>query len=327
VKSVEFRREREAGWHDLERLVRIGEAEGLASLSPGDLERLPALYRAALSALSVTRAFALDANLRDYLESLSARAYFLVYANKSSVWVLFVDFLRRDFPCTFRRSARLLLVAAALLLLGALCGFTLTWQNPESYYAFVPEGLAQGRTPAATTEALRKVLYDRGADGDILLAFAMALFTHNAQVGLLAAGLGFVAGLPTALLLFTNGTILGAFGALYDQRGLGPELWAWILPHGITELLSLVVCGAAGLGVAASLLFPGRVTRLDSLKQRGRDVACLVVGAVGMDLVAGLIEGIFRQSVQDPTVRLTFAASSAVAWVLYLGLAGREQRA
>ena len=79
MKSVGFRREREGTWAELETLVQRVERGGIADLSPADVSRLPVLYRATLSSLSVARAISLDANLLAYLESLGARAYVAIY--------------------------------------------------------------------------------------------------------------------------------------------------------------------------------------------------------------------------------------------------------
>ena len=51
LKSAEFRRTREPSWQELERLVAAAERRGVRMLSPGELNRLPQLYRSALSSL------------------------------------------------------------------------------------------------------------------------------------------------------------------------------------------------------------------------------------------------------------------------------------
>jgi len=140
-------------------------------------------------------------------------------------------------------------------------------------------------------------------------------------VGMTCFATGPAAGIPTILLLFSNGLLLGAFAALYGERGLGLEFWAWILPHGVTELLAVILCGAAGLVVAEGLLYPGPQTRLQALAQHGRQAAVIVMGAVLMFFAAGLIEGIFRQVVQAVEVRLVVAVASAAAWAVYFGRA------
>jgi uncharacterized membrane protein SpoIIM required for sporulation len=323
VKSLEFRKEREGTWMELESLIARVEAWGLGTLSAAELSRLPVLYRATLSSLSVARAISLDANVVEYLESLAARAYVCVYGAKRPALEAARSFLTVRFPAMVRALRSHVALSAALLLLGTVTGLGLTATDPNRFYALVDEDYAQGRTPASTTDELRQVLYDDKQPADLLGAFAMYLFTHNARVGMLCAALGFAAGVPVMLLLFTNGLLLGAFAALYQDRGLGIEFWAWILPHGVTELLAVVLCGAAGLAVGESLLFPGRHTRLVNLGRRGREAGVVVLGAVLMLLLAGLVEGIFRQTVHDVFVRLSVALLSAVWWTLYFTGAGR----
>ncbi|MHC4547663.1 MAG: stage II sporulation protein M [Planctomycetota bacterium] len=325
LKSFEFRRERQATWTELERLVQRVEKRGVRSLSAGELARLPLLYRATLSSLSVARSISLDRNVLDYLESLAARAYFCVYGTKRSLRDVLADFFGRGFPAAIRRFRWHLAVSALFMLLGAITSFVLTARNPEWFYAFVPEGYAQDRNPAATTEALREALYHREDTAGMLTAFTSFLFTHNARIGMLAFALGFAAGLPVYLLLFYNGLILGAFGALYQGRGLGLDFWGWVLPHGVTELGAVIVCGGAGLVLAQSLVFPGRQTRLRNLARRGREAGILVLGAVAMFFVAALIEGFFRQLVQGVAPRYAVTLGTALAWACYFGWAGRRE--
>ena len=309
---------------ELESLIARVEAWGLGTLTAAELSRLPVLYRATLSSLSVARAISLDANVVEYLESLAARAYVCVYGAKRPPLEAARRFLAVRFPATVRALRKHLALSAALLLLGTVTGLGLTATDPNRFYALVDEDYAAGRTPASTTEELRQALYDDKHPADLLGAFAMYLFTHNARIGMLCAALGFAAGVPVMLLLFTNGLLLGAFAALYQERGLGIEFWAWILPHGVTELLAVVLCGAAGLAVGESLLFPGRHTRLVNLGRRGREAGVVVLGAVLMLLLAGLVEGIFRQTVHDVFLRLSVAILSAVFWAVYFARVGRE---
>jgi uncharacterized membrane protein SpoIIM required for sporulation len=209
-------------------------------------------------------------------------------------------------------------------MLGADTGFVQASLDASRFYAFVDEAYAQGRGPSSTTEELREALYARRTPADMLGSFAMFLFTHNARVGMLAFAAGFAAGVPTLLLLFGNGLVLGAFAALYHGRGLELEFWAWLLPHGVTEILAVVVCGAGGLVLGRALLFPGRYRRLQNLARRGREAGTMVVGAVVMFFLAGLVEGIFRQAVHDVAVRLLVASASAAAWAVYLSAAARR---
>ena len=91
----------------------------------------------------------------------------------------------------------------------------------------------------------------------------------------------------------------------------------------MTELLAVALCAAAGLAFGTALAFPGRRTRRESMAATGREAALLVLGAVGMFLVAGGIEGVFRQSVQSTGIRWSVALATALFWILYFGFAGR----
>lgn len=326
LKSVEFRRERVKTWRELEALLVRVERKGITDLKQSELTRLPVLYRATVSALSVARAISLDRNLLEYLEGLTARAYFCVYGTKQNFLVAVWTFFRERFPREVRRFRWQLALSAGFMLMGVAAGFALTLADSDRFYSFVAEDYASGRNPAASTEELREVLYEtEEQDGGALTAFASFLFTHNAQVGILCFALGFAAGLPVFLLLFSNGLLLGAFGALYHSRGLSLEFWGWVMPHGVTELLAVVLCGAAGLVQSGSLIFPGRQSRLANLARNGKRAGVIVLGCVMMFFVAGLIEGFFRQLVTSVEVRYAVILATGAFWLLYLTRAGREE--
>ena len=324
LKSAAFRSEREGSWRELEALVVRLEKGGTRALSPVELARLPALYRAALSSLSVARAISLDRNVVEYLESLSGRAYLAVYATRRRLREALGDFFVRRFPRAVRAHAWHVAIAAALLALGSVTGFALTARDAERFYAFVDPVYAQGRGPASSTASLREVLYGGKDTAGMLKAFAMFLFQHNARIGILAFAIGFAGAVPAALLLFSNGLVLGAFAALYAGRGLGVEFFAWLLPHGVTELTAVALCGAAGMALGQALLFPGREERLAGLARRGREAGVVALGAVALFFLAALVEGIFRQLVHGVPLRYAVALGAAGVLFAYLGTSGRE---
>lgn len=325
LKSQRFRRAREDDWRRLEKLMDKAEKGSAAKLSDTEILAAPVLYRSTLSALSVARETSLDQGLIDYLETLSARAYFFVYGSRATLQDRLASFFSQDWTASVRGLWRETLVSAGLLLLGALIGGWLVTHEPEWFYAFVPAELSGGRDPAASTETLRATL-DGTDTADGLSVFAAFLFTHNAQVALLAFALGFALCLPTALLILYNGATLGAFFALFASRGLGAELGGWLLIHGVTELFAVVLAGAAGLRIGWSVAFPGRKRRLDAAVDAGRTAGIAMGGVVVMLMLAGLLEGFGRQLIQDTALRYAVAATTAVIWGLYFYGPRRQAR-
>ncbi|MEO6596671.1 MAG: stage II sporulation protein M [Planctomycetota bacterium] len=321
--SVRFRRERQRAWVELEHLVARCEKQGVDRLGSEKVARLPVLYRAALSSLGVARASVLDRSLLEYLESLVARAYLVVYAPKRSLWTVVGQFAARGFPQAVRSIRWQVLASGLLLVLGCGIAFSMVRSDPESFYLFVDAQMSAGRDPTASTEELRRTLFGANGHDDYLLTFATFLFTHNSSVGIMTYGLGFLFGLPVVLMLFYNGMVLGAMTAVFHSRDLAVEWWSWILPHGVTELLAITLCGAAGLAVGQHLVFPGAHGRLDQLAKIGRSMGAVVAGSVGMLLLAGMIEGVFRQTVDNLVVRYLLASTFAAMWIAYFSLAGR----
>ena len=316
LKSQRFRRAREDDWRRLERLMDKAEKGSASKLTDAEILAVPVLYRSTLSALSVARETSLDQGLIDYLETLSARAYFFVYGSRATIPDRLVAFFRTDWPAAVRGLWRETLVSTALLMLGALVGAWLVMREPEWFYAFVPADLSGGRDPAASTDALRGTL--DGADGPHgLSAFAAYLFTHNAQVALLAFALGFALCLPTGLLILYNGATVGAFFALFASRGLGVELGGWLLIHGVTELFAVILAGAAGLRIGWAVAFPGQKRRTEAAVEAGRTAGIAMGGVVVMLMFAGLLEGFGRQLIVDTALRYAVAATTAAVWALY----------
>ncbi len=318
LKSTTFRKEREAAWAELEALLQKADKQGIRGLDAGDLYRLPVLYRGVLSSLSVARSISLDKNVIAYLESLASRAYVRVYGGPGGFWSRLAEFFSDTFPRRVWEMRHAVLLSIVLMLLGIACGFVLTLQNEERYYSLVPDTMAQGRSPLTSRADLLSILKDEDETPiEALTVFASMLFTHNAAIGLGCFVLGFAAGVPVSLLVIYNGLLLGAMAAVYHQKGLSVEFWAWILPHGVTELLAVCLCAAAGLMIGRSLIFPGRYSRLHNLARQGREAASVVAGVVALFFVAALIEGFFRQMVLDEFWRYLVVGLTSLWWLYY----------
>lgn len=320
----QFRAEREADWKRLETLLDRVERQSPRRLTSDDLVDLPRLYRSTLSALSIARETSLDGSMIAYLESLSTRAYFILYGCREPLWRQIGGFFARGWPGAVRGLVPEILLIAALFLGSALAGYLLVLADPAWYDAIVTGEMANGRDMKASAEMLRQSIYG-APDHDGLEIFATSLFTHNSQISIMAFALGFAFGIPTLLLIASNGVLLGAFYAAFMSKGLGVGFTGWLLIHGSTELSAIILAGAAGLHIGRAVAFPGARSRMAAAAQAGQRGAIVMIGVVIMLLAAGLLEGFARQLITADAARFAIAASMFALWVVYFTVAGRRR--
>ena len=328
LRSSEFRKGREADWLKMEELVTLVDTKGLSALSADDVQRLPLLYRSVISSLSVARSIALDRNMILYLENLALRSYFVVYGPRYGLWESLHGFLRKGFPRAVRGALKHVLVATLAIVSGVIAGYMLVHSNESWFNALVPETMSGGRGPNSTAQELRSTEIFAPWPGflESFVYFANFLFRHNTAVGLLTFGLGILGGVPTLLLLFYQGLTFGGFVALHANRGLLVEFLGWVTIHGVTEFGAIILCGAGGLVVAEKILFPGVYGRLNNLARQGSAASAIAGGAFIMFFIAGLIEGGFRQLIDNTTYRFLFGIATALLWLWYFSSGHRETK-
>lgn len=324
IRSSRFRAEREAGWKKLETLVNVAEANGMAALSYEQAQDLASLYRQAMNSLSVARSISMDKALLSYLDALCARAYLVVYAPQESVRGAVTRLFTSGIPRAVRRSALPLFIGFLGMVLGVVIGYSLYFQDPEWFFTFVPPSMSDGRAPGASVEYLRSTLFDDDRqNGEGLGVFASFLFSHNTRIAIFIFALGVFASLPSFILTFYNGLLLGSFFAMFAEAGLGYELFGWLSIHGVTELSAICVACAGGAQLGLAVLLPGNNTRREALRLAGKDAVKLMILAGLMLIAAAIIEGFFRQLVQSTELRLFIGWGIGALWMAWLMLAGR----
>ena len=96
---------------------------------------------------------------------------------------------------------------------------------------------------------LAKMLGDfkrRLVQGELQLT-TLSLFANNIKIALLLYGGGLIFGVITAFYLISNGIFIGYTAAQFQ---LG-DFIIYTLPHGVFELLGIIIAGAAGFKLAS----------------------------------------------------------------------------
>ncbi|QDT74607.1 stage II sporulation protein M [Lacipirellula limnantheis] len=304
-------------WDELDQLVQRARRSP-KSLSPEELSRLDSLYRRTTIHLAQVSTRSSDRQLQQYLNNLASAAHSIIYLPpRQSIFQGAWQFANEGFARLIMRNWRYHLASAMLLLSGALLAFFASLSDPVAAYALMP--MEDPRQPGASREQLLEVLRSgREQGGGEKFFFASFLFTHNLKIGILALGLGALAAVPTVFLMVFNGMLIGSFVAIHYRAGLTTEMWAWILPHGVTEIGAIILCGGVGLRLGQAVISPGLLSRMESLRRAGVEAGATAIGVAGMLLAAAIIESFLRQSHLPTNARLAFAAATAIFWALYL---------
>jgi uncharacterized membrane protein SpoIIM required for sporulation len=321
-----FQAQAQPRWKNLESLLGVLESRPDRRLNPAEAQQLQGLYAQAGTDLNRVTHGALAPELRQYLERLVARAYAELYyapPMRSEIWQP-RRWLRifSAFPESFRRQSRYFALAVLVTVLGCTLGGLAVRYDPASVDVLLPADYL--RNPDQRVhEAEQGLGHLNSAQTEA--AFSAQLIRHNIQVALLAAALGVTFGIGTALLLFENGVLLGAVAVHYTQHGFGLFMTAWLLPHGVFEIPSILIAGQAGFYLAR-LLLHRRENR--NARQLMREWLVLVAGLAMMLVWAGIMEAFFSQHhapVLPYGFKVAIAAAEFLLLTMYLLLIGRTE--
>ena len=313
-------------WSDLELLLAELEGRPDRRLKPTETEQLQELYATAAVDLNRVTHGAIAPELREYLERLVARAYAELYyapPRRSEFWQP-RRWLRifTAFPEAFRRQFRYFALAVAVTVLGCALGGIAVRYDPASLDVLLPADYLRNPGQRVQEEEQGQGKHLRSAQMEA--AFSAELIRHNIQVALLAAALGVTFGIGTALLLFENGVLLGAVAVRYTQQGFGLFLSAWLLPHGVFEIPSILIAGQAGFYLARLML---RRREDRNSRESMREWMVLIAGLAMMLVWAGMMEAFFSQHhapVLPYGLKVTVGAAELVLLTIYLVLIGRR---
>jgi len=275
------------------------------------------LYRQAAADLSALRE---DPSGKSYARSLNlllARAHNTIYTGRKSSTGGIVHFFRAEYPQLFRRNLALIATAFLIFLAGSIGGALLTLSRPEFMHLYVnPHMMETIERHHMWTDSIVSVKP----------AASSLIMTNNITVTFITFATGITGGLMTLWILVNNGVMLGVLGVACWLNGMSLPFWSFVAPHGILELPAIFIGGGAGLRIAQGLLFPGLLSRGNSLAKAGGEAVRLVLGTIPILIVAGSIEGFISPSL-NISWKIKFALSAAlgVFFFSHLFLGGGKQ--
>jgi uncharacterized membrane protein SpoIIM required for sporulation len=316
--SVAWLKKRQPYWARLESLLGDIKQHGLHALGRDDLRELGLLYRQTATDLSAVRSDPSSVQQSRYLNQLLGRAHNAVYSGQKKTVSRVIQFFWNEYPVIFRRYLSYTVASTAIFALGALAGMFITLSNPDYMREFL------GPQMVSTIEKHEMWTHSVVAAAPQESSFIM---TNNMTVSFLTFAGGITAGLWTLFQLFFNGMLLGVIGVACAMNDMSIKLWSFVAPHGVLELPAIFIAGGAGLRLAQALLFPGTLSRRDSLAIGGNQAVQLLVGVIPVLIIAGTIEGFFSPSSVLAPAKFLVAALLFALFTLYLTFGGKRRPA
>ena len=287
VNVRKFVERRKARWERFEQMVRAVRWGGVEALTREELNELGRLYRQVATDLAYARMQGADLPVIDYLNSLLGQAHGVFYRAPRRSLREGAKRLFYTFPAMVRKHWRPIALSIVLTLIAALVSFSLIRSDPawsarliDPNWAPVLEHWKSGKQYAPGQTGLAAIM-------------SSFYFLNNTRVAMLAFGLGFLLGIPTVYLLWSNGFLLGIFAA--EMAGVGKLgfFLVSIYPHGVPELGAVFLCSGGGLLLGRALLMPGDLSRIEALRQAGQEAIWLLGGSIPLLLLAAFTEAFF----------------------------------
>ena len=311
-------------WLAFQELAERASQHGLDSFSAEELPAFARRYREVAADLARARTYRANPDVLVQLERLVALGHNLLYRDERKTWGLVWRFVSRECPAAIVQARGYVLVAFLAFALPAVGGYVMLRQRPALAEEVLPVTMLERADEGARLRE-QGVGYAQIVASSRPLA-AASIITNNVQVAFACFSSGVVLGVGSLVALAYNGAILGAISGHYANRGLLGYLWTFVAGHGVLELFSIFLAGAAGLLLGRAIIAPGNRTRGQALREQGRLAMALVGAAVTLLLIAGSIEGMISASPAPVSVKLAISVSSAVFLVAYVALGARAYR-
>lgn len=323
VSPAQFEAAHAPRWEELERLLESAEDSHGRARERWDAARLAALYRASCEQLALAQARAYPAYLVQRLEGLTQRAHRLIYRPQGAQMAQLRHLVLVEIPQAVRAHRGYLLAATLLFVVPLLAAGWACWRDPGFILHLLEAHQVQGFDAmyGPGDQALGR---ERDADTDWHMFGYYVM--HNIGIAFQCFAAGIFAGVGSAFFLVYNGLFGGAVGGYLIARGYQENFLSFVVTHSAFELTAIVLAGAAGLRLGHAWIAPGRLTRLQALREGAREAVVVIYGVIALLLIAAAVEA-FWSSARWVAPAVKYGVGAA-CWALVLGyLAGQGRPA
>ncbi|MCR2793773.1 stage II sporulation protein M [Microbacterium sp. zg.Y625] len=292
--------------------ARLDELSRRRRLGGAEADELVTRYRAASADLAELKTSAGRTPEGDYLSTLLARARLQLTGTPDNVLRQVPRFFLRQLPAALYRLRYTTLVIAI--------GFVAVAALVAAWVARDPVALASMGSQAQLEQYAENDFTQYYSENPAAV-FAGMVWTNNAWIAAQCVLFG-ITGLWPVMVLVQNAVGVGTSAAVLFAFDRGDVFLLHIAPHGLLELTSIFVAGAAGLHIFWAWVAPGRRGRGEAVAAAGRSLATVAIGLVFALALSGLIEGFVTAQPWPWPLKIGIGAAALAAFLVYMLVVG-----
>lgn len=297
-----------------EEWARLDELSRSRRLTGREIDELVTRYRAASADLADVKTSAGRTTHGDHVSTILARARLRLTGTSENVLRQVPRFFALQLPAALYRVRWLTLAIAV--------GFVVITTVVALWISHDPALVASLGSRLQLEQYAEHDFTDYYSDNPPA-TFAGTVWTNNAWIAAQCIMFG-ITGFWPIMVLVQNAVGVGTAAAVLAAFGHADLFVLFILPHGLLELTSIFVAGAAGLQIFWAWVAPGSRSRGESLAAAGRSLGTIAIGLVVALAVSGTIEGfVTRQSWPWP-LKIGIGAAALALFLVYMLVVGRR---
>ena len=292
---LEQRREQ---WVELEALCEALETRGKTKASrradhqgARGVARFATLYRSACADLALADAYQLPPSTVAYLHRLVARAHNQLYRAGTFQPMRWMDMIFREAPQQIFADG---CVRVATVVFFGLFLLAMIMGASEQQFPGFAEAVCGEASLEQASESFSSPLGVNPAEYAPRAAFYIQ---HNTGIGLKCFAGGILL-IPCLFTLAYNGVVLGATFGYMSREGIeGSEnFFNFVTAHGPFELTAIALSAGAGLRIGMGLFRTRGLTRIDSVRESGRQAIPIMTASAALFFLAAVTEGFLSPS-------------------------------
>lgn len=294
--------------------ARLDELSRARRLTGAEVDELVTRYRAASADLADAKTSAGRSIQSDHVSTMLARARLRLTGAPENVLRQIPRFFALQLPAALYRVRWVTLAIAV--------GFILVMTVVALWVSADPALVASLGSRAQLEQYAQEEFTGYYSENPAAV-FAGTVWSNNWWIAAQCVLFG-ITGIWPVMVLVQNAVGVGTAAAVLTAFGRGDVFVLYILPHGLLELTSLFVAGAAGLQIFWAWVAPGPRSRGEALASAGRSLATIVIGLVFALGLSGLIEGFVTAQPWPWPVKIGLGAAALALFLVYMLVVGRR---